>query len=123
MWYTSKTQTLCSSESTNFFLLQFKCDTTNTIWCLGLWLLYILSASTDLPIAEKKLKVIYFRKKGDHCNDIFMRHSLLTIYELHIYELIKFVLKSINGLHQQSFCNNFNLNPTTGKLEVGFLTC
>ena len=46
-----------------------------------------------------------------------MRHSFLTIYELHIHELIEFVLKSINGLHQQYFCNIlFNFNRTTGKL-------
>ena len=56
---TSKTQTLCSLESTSNcsnFLLQFECDTTSSIWCLGLWLLYLLSASTDLPIAEKNYK-------------------------------------------------------------------
>ena len=87
MWYTRQKMTLCSSESTNF-LLQFKSDTTNSIWCLGLWLLYILSNSTDLPTAEKSLKVMYFRKKGDHRNEIFMRRSWLTIYELYIYELL-----------------------------------
>ena len=49
---------------------------------------------TDLHIAEKNFKCNVFWKKGDHCVDIFVRHSL-TIYELHIYELIKFVPKSM----------------------------
>ena len=83
----------------------------------------IYSALRPIYLLQKKnLKVIYFRKKGDHCDDIFMRHSLLTIYELHIYELIKFVLKSINGLHQQYFCNNlFQFKSNDRKTRSGIL--
>ena len=52
-----------------------------------------------------------------------MRHSLLTIYELHIYELIKFVLKSINGLPQQYFCNNlFQFKSNDRKTRSGILS-
>ena len=81
------------------------------------------SALLPIYLLQKKyLKVIYFRKKGDHCDDIFMRHSLLTIYELHIYELIKFVLKSINGLHQQYFCNNlFQFKSNDRKTRSGMV--
>ena len=76
------------------------------------------SALLPIDLFQKKiLKVVYFRKEGDHCDDIF-------IYELHIYELIKFVLKSISGLTRNlSAIICFNLNRTTGKPEVGFLTC
>ena len=79
LWYTRAELRHYVPRNQLIFLLQFKCDTTNSIWCLGLWLVYVLSASTDLPIAEKNFKSNIFLEKGDHCNDIFMRHSLLTI--------------------------------------------
>ena len=83
------------------------------------------SALLPIYLLQKQiLKVIYFRKKAITAMIFFMRHSLLTIYELNIYELIKFVLKSIMVYTSNIFAKIcFNLNRTTGKLEVGFLTC
>ena len=57
-------------------------------------------------LQKKALKTIYFRKRHESCEDIFSKHELLSIYELHIYELLKFVLKAINNLHSQTYCNN-----------------
>ena len=55
---------------------------------------------------KKILKFIYFRKKKDHSFDIFDKNCILTVYELHIYELLKFVLRSIKGLHTEDTLNN-----------------
>ena len=76
-----------------------------------------------LTLQKKILKFIYFRKKDDHSEDIFLENSILTVYELHIYELIKFVLKSIHKLHAEDFLNNlfqFEKNKKTrrGNMEL-----
>ena len=57
-----------------------------------------------LSTSEKILKIIYFRRRSDHSEDIFDKHKILTVYELHIYELLKFVLHSIHG-------RKFNITP------------
>ena len=49
---------------------------------------------------------MYFRKSRDSCNDLFFENNILTVYELHIYELLKFVLKSIIGAHVKDYLNN-----------------
>ena len=56
-------------------------------------------------LQKKILKFMYFRKSRDSCN-IFFENNILTVYELHIYELLKFVLKSIIGAHVQDYLNN-----------------
>ena len=60
----------------------------------------------SLLCKKKILKFIYFRKKSDTCEVIFTNHSILSVYELHIYELLKFVLRAFNGLHIESVCND-----------------
>ena len=52
------------------------------------------------------LKLICFRKRGDHSEDFFVKNQQLTMHELHVYELLKFVLRSINNLHSEDFLNN-----------------
>ena len=34
-------------------------------------------------------------------------NKILLAYELHIFELLKFVLRSLNKLHSENFLNNF----------------
>ena len=59
-------------------------------------------------IMQKKiLKLIYFRKRRDSCDDIFLKNECLTVYELHIYELLKFVLRSIFKVHSIDSLNNY----------------
>ena len=36
-----------------------------------------------------------------------MKNRILTVYELHIYKLLKFFLRSLNNLHSENFLNNF----------------
>ena len=57
-------------------------------------------------LQKKILKFVYFRKSRDSCNDIFFENNILKVYELHIYELLKFVLKSMIGAHVQDYLNN-----------------
>ena len=57
-------------------------------------------------LQKKILKFIFFRKHRDRSNDIFEKYSLLTVYEYHLYELLKFVLKSVIGVHNDSFLND-----------------
>ena len=59
-----------------------------------------------LNLQKKILKFIYFRNRRESCNDIFEKNQILTVYELHLYELLKFVLRSINNLHKQEFLND-----------------
>ena len=56
------------------------------------------SYSSLLPLfmlQKKVLKFISFRRKSDSCSDLFLKHGFLSVYELQIYELLKFVLKSV----------------------------
>ena len=66
------------------------------------------SYSSLLPLfmlQKKVLKFISFRRKSDSCSDLFLKHGFLSVYELHIYELLKFVLKSICNFHSENYCN------------------
>ena len=67
-----------------------------------------------LSFTEKNVKFIYFKKRTDSCEEILRKHSILTVYELHVYELIKFSLKAISGLQ---FCNDL-LVPYTIERET-----
>ena len=49
---------------------------------------------------------MHFRKKRDSCNDLFINNTILSDYELHLYELLKLVLKSLYGHHWIKFCND-----------------
>ena len=52
-------------------------------------------------ISQKKiLKFIHFRCR---CDDIFLKNNLLIVFELHIYELLKFVLKSVKRMHSHGY--------------------
>ena len=57
-------------------------------------------------LQKKILKFIYFRNRRDHCEDIFQRHKILSLFELHIYEMLKFVLRSIYQLHSEKYLND-----------------
>ena len=67
-------------------------------------------------LQKKIIKLIYFRKKSDSANDIFVKNNLINIYQLHIYELLKLVLKSLSGLHCESYLNSlFSFSPSRPK--------
>ncbi len=78
-------------------------------------------------LQKKILKFIFFRKRDDHSSDLFEHCKVLTVYELYVYELMKFVLRSINKLHSEQYLNDlftFNTetrhtrNSTTSTLKI-----
>ena len=95
----------------------------NPIIQYGVLVYACCSYTSLLPIftlQKKILKFIYFRRKSDTCEDIFVNHSILSAYELHLYELLKFVLRALNGLHSESFCNDmfsYNYSKVTTRLS------
>ena len=56
-------------------------------------------------LQKKKIKVIYFRKRHDDSEGLFRANKILTVFELHIYELLRFVLKSLNHMHSEDYLN------------------
>ena len=60
----------------------------------------------QLHLQKKILKMIFFRKRRNHSNDLFIGNKILTVFELHIYELLKFALESLNGLHSEKYLND-----------------
>ena len=86
----------------------YRSNITTTIQ-YGILVYGCCSYSSLLPIfmlQKKILKLIFFRNRRAHSEDIFIKHQILTAHELHVYELLKFVLRSINKLHSESFLNN-----------------
>ena len=77
-------------------------------WKYGILVYGCCSYSSLLPIyklQKKILKFIYFRKLSDSSRDIFISNKLLTVFEFHIYELLKFVLKSLKRMHSETYLN------------------
>ena len=79
-----------------------------------------------LYILQKKiLKFIYFRKRRENCDDIIQSNCLLTIYELQVYELLKFVLRSLKQQHCPTFLNDLfkfsESNRNTRRASAGLL--
>ena len=46
-------------------------------------------------LQKKTLKFIYFRKRSDSSRDIFLENKFLSVFEIHVYELLKFVLRAV----------------------------
>ena len=54
---------------------------------------------------KRIIKVIDIRKRHDDSEDLFTANKILTLFELHIYELLKFILKSLNHMHSEDYLN------------------
>ena len=54
-------------------------------------------------ICKENLKLIYFRQLSGSSRDNFISKILLTLFEFHIYELLKFVLKSLKKMHSETY--------------------
>ena len=48
------------------------------------------------------MKLKYFRLYNDTSRDIFME-DILSVHQLHVYALLKFVLKSLGKHHKKSY--------------------
>ena len=78
-----------------------------------------MAVAVTLPIStylqKNLLKFIYFKKRSDSSRDIFISNKLLTVFELHVYELLKFVLKSLKKMHSETYLNElFEYEHSTG---------
>ena len=59
-------------------------------------------------ICRKKfiyLSGISRRKLSGSSRDMFISNELLTVFEFHLYELLKFVLKSLKKMHSETYLN------------------
>ena len=62
-----------------------------------------------LPLFElqkKIIRLIYFRNNCESVSDIFVKHKILTVHELYIYECFKFLLRSLSNLHSENYLNS-----------------
>ena len=50
---------------------------------------------------------LYFRDRQTNVDDIFVKNKILTVYELHLCELLKYVVKSLKGMNIDSNLNSF----------------
>ena len=66
-----------------------------------------LPTQTFYPFFDPKkiIRFIFFRRKYESTRKVFNDEKFLTVHELHVYELLKLVLRSIAGLHSQTFLN------------------
>ena len=46
-----------------------------------------------------------FQKYTENVTQFFEKYKVLTAHELHIYELLKFVIKSVNKMHTDTYLN------------------
>ena len=63
-----------------------------------------------LTLLEKILKFVHFRERWNRAEDNFLKNQLLSVYLLNIYEIfeiLKFVFKTINNQHSESYTNIF----------------
>ena len=66
-----------------------------------------------LILQKRIIRLIYFKKQRDGTATEFISNKILTVHELHIYELLKLLLKSIRNELSSSELNNLvDLNPT-----------
>ena len=107
-------------------LLAYYRSNINPIIQYGVLVYGCCSYTSLVPIyvmQKKILKFMFFRKSRDSCNDIFFENNILTVYELHLYELLKFVLKSIIGAHVQDYLNNMFTFKDTRQTRLSKFQC
>ena len=52
------------------------------------------------------------KKRTDSCEDVFRKHSISTVYDLHVHELTKFSHKATSDLHCENFCDDLLVHYT-----------
>ena len=84
-------------------LLQFCSSNIKPIIQYGLLIYGCVSFNALQPLVllqKNFLRLILFRKSTENVTHFFEKYKVLTAHELHIYELLKFVMKSINKMHR-----------------------
>ena len=60
-----------------------------------------------IAMQRKILRLIYFKSKHEIVSKVFEDVKILTVHELYVYELIKFVCKSVNNLSTTALFKSF----------------
>ena len=90
-------------------IIEYYKTNDNSIIQYGVLIYCCTSYSMLEPIfmlQKKILKLIYLKKYSDSSSDLFMKPKILNVYQLHIYELLNFVFKSLSKLHQEPQLND-----------------
>ena len=79
-------------------LLQFYSSNIKPIIQYGLLIYGCVSVTSLQPLVllQKNSQAHFVPEKHRNCNTVFEKYKVLTAHELHIYELLKFVIKSVN---------------------------
>ena len=59
-----------------------------------------------LKMQKKILRLILFLKYRQSVSEYFDNLNILTVHELYVYELLKFVLRSLNKLHTDDYLSS-----------------
>ena len=86
-------------------VLFIKYQTNHSIWCADIWMCELYYPSSFSSIAEKYSQTHFAPEIHRKCNTVFEKYKVLTAHELHIYELLKFVMKSVNKMHTDTYLN------------------
>ena len=77
---------------------------------MAYWFMDVLFFTVLEPILSmqgKILRLIYFKSKHEIVSKVFEDIKILRVHELYVYELIKFVCKSVNNPSTTAFSRNF----------------
>ena len=74
-------------------ILIYRCCSYSSLECL-------------FSLQKKILNFICFRKRSDSSLDIFLENKFLSVFEIHVHELLKFVLRAVITSLSQSFLNS-----------------
>ena len=67
-----------------------------------------------LKMQKKILRLILFLKYRQSVSEYFDLLNIMTVQELYVYELLKFVLRSLNKLHTDDYLNSlYEFDVTT----------
>ena len=75
------------------------------IWNISVWLHFLHKPFIHFFIQKKIIRLNFFKRKYESIRKFFNEEKFLTVHELHVYELLKFVLQSLAGLHSETFLN------------------
>lgn len=80
-------------------------------YCNIVWGMNRSTSLDKLFISQKKIvRIITFSKLNTHTKPLFSRLSLLTIYQLNVFQVACFVYCCIHNLLPQQFCSMFQAN-------------
>ena len=89
-------------------LLQFYSSNIKPIIQYGVLIYGCLSFNSLQPLVllqKQILRLILFQKYTENVTQFFEKYKVLTAHKLLIYELLKFVIKSVNKMHTDTYLN------------------